>query len=324
MAIEDDGTLTLRSRDGLEARGVGRIVDGGDAGDTYNHAPPARDRLVSAPAWVKVEEVCRGPLVWAAEIVREYSWPRSSTPEERSAETVPVVVTTRAELRAGEPFLRLEVGFDNRALDHRVRWHAPLPAPAAESYAAGQFAVVRRGTTAEGGGGERPLPTFPAESFVTAGGLALLLDQATEYELIPDGPELAITLVRSVGHLSRNRNPYRDEPAGPEVATPGAQCPGPITTRFAVHLHTPPGTRRPCPTWPRTTATTCWPSPAPPPPPPPPPRSPARSHSRARAWSSPPCANATASWRPAWSPNTRPPPRPSSPAPSPPPTAPTS
>ncbi|SFJ38532.1 alpha-mannosidase [Streptosporangium canum] len=235
VTVAPDGTLSLFA-DGAEAHGVGRVVDGGDAGDTYNHAPPRPDTLVDTPGRVEVESVCAGPLVSVLEIRRDYAWPSGATPDGRSPVTENVTVTTRAELRAGEPYLRLEMSFDNRCRDHRVRWHAPLPSPAAESFSEGQLSVVRRGLTGEGGCGEEPLPTFPAEGFVTAGGLAVLLDQVTEYELT--GGELALTLIRSVGLLSRNRNAYRDEPAGPQLPTPAAQCPGPVTTRLAVLPHT--------------------------------------------------------------------------------------
>ncbi|ACZ88613.1 glycoside hydrolase family 38 C-terminal domain-containing protein [Streptosporangium roseum] len=237
VTVAPDGTLSLFA-DGAEAHGVGRVVDGGDAGDTYNHAPPRADTLVDTPGRVEVESVCTGPLVSVLEIRRDYAWPSAATPEGRSPVTENVTVTTRAELRAGEPYLRLEMSFDNRCRDHRVRWHAPLPSPAAESFSEGQLSIVRRGLTGEGGCGEEPLPTFPAEGFVTAGGLAVLLDQVTEYELT--GGELALTLIRSVGLLSSNRNAYRDEPAGPQLPTPAAQCPGPVTTRLAVLPH--PGT----------------------------------------------------------------------------------
>ncbi|WP_260615002.1 glycoside hydrolase family 38 C-terminal domain-containing protein [Microbispora sp. KK1-11] len=230
VRVADDGTLSLRGADGAEIHGVGRIVHGGDAGDSYNHAPPPDDRLLDRPSRVLVEEVCSGPLTGAYEITRVYDWPAGLGDDE----TVPTAVTTRVELRAGEPFARCEITMDVRCRDHRVRWQAPLPRAAAESYAEGQFAVVRRGLTAEGGGGERPIPTFPAESFAAAGGLAVLLDHVTEYEIGGDGTEMALTLVRSVGYLSRNRNPYRDEPAGPEVPTPAAQCQGPLAVRFAV------------------------------------------------------------------------------------------
>ncbi|GGQ15467.1 alpha-mannosidase [Streptosporangium pseudovulgare] len=231
VTVAPDGTLSLRSA-GAEVHGVGRVVDGGDAGDTYNHAPPRHDVLVDAPSRVEVETLHAGPLVSVLEIRREYAWPAHEEGDGRSAAREDVTVTTRAELRAGEPYLRLEISFDNRCRDHRVRWHAPLRPGAAESFAEGQLSVTRRGTAAEGGCGEEPLPTFPAEGFVAAGGLAVLLDQVTEYELT--GGELALTLLRSVGLLSRNRNAYRDEPAGPQIATPDAQCPGPAVTRFAV------------------------------------------------------------------------------------------
>ena len=145
-----------------------------------------------------------------------------------------VRTVTHVELRAGEPFVRLRVELDNPCRDHRLRLHVPLAAPAASSWAEGQFAVVERGTSAEGGHGEVPLPTFPASGFVDAGGVAVLLDQVTEYELLTDPPELALTLLRAVGQISRNVHRYRDEPAGPQTPTPGAQCLGPVTASLAV------------------------------------------------------------------------------------------
>ncbi|NIR41350.1 MAG: hypothetical protein GWN07_36400, partial [Actinobacteria bacterium] len=72
----------------------------------------------------------------------------------------------------------------NRAADHRLRLHVPLPSAVAETAADGQFAVTRRGLTAEAGWGEYPLPTYPASSFVSAGEATVLLDHVSEYELV--------------------------------------------------------------------------------------------------------------------------------------------
>ncbi|MFC9975197.1 alpha-mannosidase [Spirillospora sp. NPDC127200] len=229
-----DGALALRTPDGRVIEGLARLVDGGDLGDTYNHAPPARDRLVEAPLAARLEPVWNGPLVAAFDLVRTYRWPAAGDPlaDARTAAEEEVAVTTRVELRAGEPFLRLGIAFDNRCADHRVRLHLPLPREARSSFAEGQFAVVERGLTAEGGFGERPLPTFPASGFAAAGGLAVLLEHAAEYEVT--GGELAVTLLRSVGYLSRDRNAYRDQPAGPQLATPGAQCRGEHAVSLAV------------------------------------------------------------------------------------------
>jgi mannosylglycerate hydrolase len=81
-----------------------------------------------------------------------------------------------------------------------------------------------------------PLPTYPAYGWIDAGGAAVLLDQVTEYELL-HGRELALTLLRSIGMISRNDNPYRQEPAGPERPTPAAQLDGPLSVAFAIYPH---------------------------------------------------------------------------------------
>ena len=44
-----DGTYTIETTDGLRLSGLGRLVDGGDGGDTYNYSPPADDLVVDAP-----------------------------------------------------------------------------------------------------------------------------------------------------------------------------------------------------------------------------------------------------------------------------------
>ncbi|MEV4000698.1 alpha-mannosidase [Actinomadura sp. NPDC049753] len=233
--VREDGTLQLRTPSGHVVEGAGRVVDGGDLGDSYNYAPPAEDRLIGDPLAVDVRPVWDGPLVAALDIVRSYRWPASGdvSRDARSDAEEDVTVTTRAELRAGEPFLRLRVAFDNRCDDHRVRLHMSLPRQAGSSFAEGQFAIVERGPSAEGGFGERPVPTFPASGFVAAGGLAVLLEHVTEYEVL-GGRELALTLLRSIGYLSRDRNAYRDQPAGPQLPTPRAQCRGERAVGFAI------------------------------------------------------------------------------------------
>ncbi|WP_406320720.1 alpha-mannosidase [Streptomyces sp. NBC_01637] len=228
IEVAGDGTFSLTGADGTTTAGLGSLVDGGDLGDTYNYAPPAADVLVAEPESVRITRTAGSPLCAALEVERRYSWPAAGdfAVDGRSARTEPVTVTLRVELRAAEPYARIGVEFDNRCDDHRLRLHLPLPEQAESSFAEGQFAVVERGLTAEGGGGEYPLPTFPAAGFVAAGGLAVLLDEYSEYELVEEGRELALTLLRSSGQISRNRIPLRDEPAGPQVPTPGAQSRG--------------------------------------------------------------------------------------------------
>src|SRR5436190_526539 len=174
--VADDGSYAVEGR-GSRLAGVGRIVDGGDYGDTYNYGPPADDRLVERPDGVVVRVMEIGPVRGRIEIVADYAWPIGLGGGERSRrsdETAPVTVVTRLELRVGEPFVRVELAFTNPSRDHRVRVHVPLPASADHS---------------------------------------------------------------SAGLISRNDNPFREDPAGPEVPVPGAQMLGPWRFGFALLPH---------------------------------------------------------------------------------------
>lgn len=238
ISVRPDGALRLESRDGTVLDGVGRLVDGGDCGDSYNYGPPTGDLVVAEPEDVTVTVVERGPVRGVLDIGRRYAWPARLAPDgSRSSDLEPVLVMTRVELHQGEPFVRLHLTWENRSSDHRLRLHVPLGRPSAMSHAEGQFAVVERGMRPEAGSaGEYPIPTYPASGFVDAGGAAVLLTRTAEYELLEDG-ELAITVLRAVALLSRNVHPYRDEPAGPQLETPAAQCLGPAEVSLAVMPH---------------------------------------------------------------------------------------
>src|SRR5690606_24442995 len=101
-----DGTFSL---DGVT--GYGRLVDGGDAGDTYNWCPPEHDVVVDRPARVSVLPGEPGPMRASIVVEVDLVLPERATPRddgtwERSGEVVQPVRTT-LELRAGEPFVRV-------------------------------------------------------------------------------------------------------------------------------------------------------------------------------------------------------------------------
>ncbi|MGQ0608420.1 MAG: alpha-mannosidase, partial [Chloroflexota bacterium] len=244
VVVREDGTLRIESADGVMTDGVGRVVDGGDFGDSYNYAPPTSDLMVDTPSSVTVESDLSGPVRGRHTVTRRYAWPAGMLPDgsARTAETEPTDVVMEVELRADEPFVRICLAFDNHSDDHRVRLHAPLPRRADASHAEGQFAVVERGMTGEGGYREEPLATYPAHGWVDAGGLAILLGHLAEYELThapetASGRELVLTVLRSTGLISRNDNPYRQDPAGPALAIPDAQMRGPWRMEVALYPH---------------------------------------------------------------------------------------
>ncbi len=142
----DDGTFCLNG-----IPGYGRLVDGGDYGDTYNYSPPTVDSVVDTPDSVSVTIDERGPVRAVATITATYTWPDRVDEASKSrvgSHRVPVVTTL--ELRADEGIVRVETRFVNPSRDHRLRVHLPLPEPAAISRAECAFTVVERGLEAEG------------------------------------------------------------------------------------------------------------------------------------------------------------------------------
>jgi len=134
--------------------------------------------------------------------------------------------------RKGESFVRLSGEITNRRPNHRLRIHARLAGPASGSLAGSPFQLVERGLVSEGGELEAPSPTWPARHVVLAGGIVAFHEGVFEYEVTAG--ELAITLLRCVGTISKQRLATRPFAAGPDVATPDAQMLG--TTRFELAL----------------------------------------------------------------------------------------
>lgn len=223
-----DGTFSINGLGGL-----GRLVDDGDDGDTYNYSPPATDDVVDRPDSVDIELLEHGPVRGRLRVTRSYRWP-AKIEDGRRVGSEAIEVITDLELHAGEQMVRVETRFDNRCRDHRLRAWFPLPRRAASSEAECAFAVVRRPLVAEGGPGERALATYPARRFVRAGGLTVTHEGVAEYEVVDGGWALALTLLRATGILSQPVPAYRPNAAGPPLAVEGPQLAGRRLSRYAV------------------------------------------------------------------------------------------
>ena len=243
-------TVTVDASDGTFAvngiAGFGRLVDGGDHGDSYNYSPPAHDQIVDAPDAVSVSVLESGPVRSVVRVAATYTWPDhvDGTTRTRTG-SVTAHLDTDLEVRADESVVRVSTRFVNPASDHRLRVHMPLPTPASGSEAECAFTVVARGLDAEGRPDELGLPTFPSRRFVSAGGLTVAHEGLLEYELVDiDGAGggrrahgLALTLLRSTGMLSRLGMAYRPLPAGPITPVEGLQLRGrTIEARYALSL----------------------------------------------------------------------------------------
>jgi alpha-mannosidase len=248
--LNPDGTITvLHKRTGARYSNLNRLVDEGDAGDEYNFSPPAEpdDPILTTPRGSVWNVVEAGPLRGRVEVRFDRCISRGlqDDRQRRSADPVGMPVRLVATLDVDSTRLDLQLEIENRASDHRLRAHFPLPFRASHSSADTAFHVTPRAVAAarrDPGAAELELPTYPAWSFVDVSdghaGVALIAHGLHEYEVLPGPPqELALTLLRSVGWLSRDDLVTRIGHAGPEMETPGAQVLGGHRFRYSLFFH---------------------------------------------------------------------------------------
>ena len=232
-----DGTLTLTDRrDGTIYNRLNHFIDGGDCGDEYNYCPPAADQLIFAkPGDIQVEATSLGQSI---RINLELPIPIELAPDRysRSIETAPLAITTSACLSPGIPRLEIHTEVNNPCKDHRLRVHFPVPFGIIYADYDGHFEVVRRPVGVpphDQTWAESPRPEVPQRFFtaVSGGQRGLILANRGLREVEASSKsslqaEIALTLLRCVGWLSRDDFPARKGHAGPQLATPGAQMLG--------------------------------------------------------------------------------------------------
>ncbi|MFY1594841.1 hypothetical protein [Micromonospora sp. WMMD737] len=246
LTVADDASFTLvDAASGRTLPGLGRLVDVGDAGDTYTYDPPVSDETVVPvlrDARIHVSDVSSRIVVRA-----DLDVPIGLTADRgaRSAERVTLPLTVTATLWAGVPELDWSVEFDNVAEDHRIQAHFPTDAPATTWRADTHFSALDRPLKAPLG----PLPTergyeadagvAPVRSWSALPGLAVLAPGLPEVQGIAgDPPALAVTILRAVGWLSRPDLRARTAGAGPQMRTPEAQCRRKVRASIGVRLDT--------------------------------------------------------------------------------------
>ncbi len=256
-AIGDDtitnGILTVRAfpdgsidvtdeRTGRTYTGLHRFEDVADRGDEYNFCHLEDDRPVWATRPGSVRVAARGPVAAELEVALVFPVPRRlSDDRQRRVGRVDLPVRTRIRLAAGIDRVELTMTIDNRARDHRlrVRFDAAGATDRTLVRAEGHFGIVRRTARLRWRGSgwtEPPALTAHTAGLVAAGHVAVIGRGLPEYEAVPtrDGLELALTLLRSVGWLSRDDLATRPGHAGPPVPTPDAQVQGETSFEYAL------------------------------------------------------------------------------------------
>lgn len=248
LALYGDGTFDLEDLEhGRMWPGLGRLEDEADTGDEYDFCPAAEPGLVStAGCRGKVDIARSSDLVAEAEArcVLDLPCGLEHDRRRRTAAVRPCPVTVRVRLAAGSRRAEVTVTFANEVADHRLRAVLPTGLVTDHVLSDGVFRLERRPVLRPGGEGwTQPAPAeWPQHDFSALGdgrhGLAVLVAGLPEFSTAPapgGGVDYRLTLLRSVGWLSRDDLPSRNNiNAGPTLAAPEAQCPGRHTFRYAV------------------------------------------------------------------------------------------
>ncbi|MGV8909848.1 MAG: hypothetical protein ACOH1Y_12765 [Propionicimonas sp.] len=249
IEVADDASVSATGPTGQTYSGLGRLVDGGDRGDTYNYDPPRPDPLVTPTL-----RTCRTrttPTRGQIHLTASLELPRGLSDDRtgRSRETTPVTAEVTVTAWSGLPGLHWELHLDNTVTDHRLRVHFPVPGAPDTWSGDAHLSTVERPVGPPLG----PLPTeplhealigiSPIQTLATAGSgtdrIAILVSGLPEAQGVRDddgNTELAITLLRSVGWLSRPDLTTRTASAGPTYEVPEAQCQGPQCLGWTVRV----------------------------------------------------------------------------------------
>jgi mannosylglycerate hydrolase len=237
-ATSPDGTISITDKRTQQVyNGLNRFVDGADCGDLYNYCPAQHDHLIHA-SLTSIEHADIGysrSLVIHAHMILPKCL--SADRKSRSHEKVRHEITSTITLVPGVPRVDIHVEMDNQASDHRLRVHFPAPFSCTTALHDGHYELVERTIgmpVYDASWVEPPRPEVPQRDFslVSNGQLSLLVANRglPEVEVLKNNngnAEIALTLLRCIGWLSRDDLSTRKGHAGPMgIATPEAQMLG--------------------------------------------------------------------------------------------------
>jgi membrane-associated phospholipid phosphatase len=241
VEVETDGSFFVVDKASGERSGrQNRLISEGDRGDEYTYSYAGPTVGSEGIAGTRATSVAGDRATATVELVLRLPVRLRDDRLARSPELVDCPVLVEISLDAGERRVDVALQIDNRASDHRLRVLCETGTRALTHQCGAAFALLERSNRfdvrkrwIEPPTSEACLHDFVAVKGATKG-LAVGVDGLREYSVLHDGGTIAITLLRAVGFLSRDDLPERRGHAGPELATPSAQCIGLRAYRYAV------------------------------------------------------------------------------------------
>jgi 2-O-(6-phospho-alpha-D-mannosyl)-D-glycerate hydrolase len=241
VEVQSDGSFFVvdKATGGRGGR-QNRLISEGDRGDEYTYSYAGPTIGSEAVSGTRTASVAGDRATVTVELVLRLPARLRDDRLARSPELVDCPVRAEISLDAGERRVDVRVQVDNHASDHRLRVLCETGTRALTHQSGAAFALLERSNRFEVRKRWIEPPTAEAclhDVVAVKGatkGLAVGVDGLREYSVLHDGGTIAITLLRAVGFLSRGDLPERHGHAGPELATPSAQCIGPRSYRYTV------------------------------------------------------------------------------------------
>ncbi len=230
FSFNKDGTFNIKDKqnDTYYSK-LHQFEDWGDRGDEYTFG-----RL--DPEFVKVSDVKRkiilsGPLLGEIQqnITLEMFQEVDQLKEQRIGR-VRIPAKTTFRFYRDSPRIDMKTTVTNVTKDHRLRICFDLPFKSEHTLTSTHFGCIQRPSSPVGDDTyiEKPSGIQPQKRYIRVEdqeghpAVSLINKGLPEVELEGER-RLALTLIRSIGWLSRSGIPERPEHAGPKIATPGAQ-----------------------------------------------------------------------------------------------------
>jgi mannosylglycerate hydrolase len=215
IGLNSDGSLNIKDKiSDREFKGINSFEDSGDVGDCYIYCPPDNDEVIDRPD--KVESKIVEDLGWKAtlEVTLIFHLPYAidKSRKKRESKLVDYKVVSQITLYSEINRIDISTKLHNVAKDHRFRVLFPTDFNTDSILAEEPFNVIKRdiGLPPADDWYEKPTPTQPHRLFLQLidknknDSFIISAQGMPEYELKPNRRTIALTLVRSVGWMSRS------------------------------------------------------------------------------------------------------------------------
>ncbi len=251
VEVKNTGQINILDKNRMiQFENVCKFEDVADWGDEYDYSGPTRKQVDKKYTTKNAEIVefmpfLNGSSQKSIKIKMILKLPVSLSPDrsQRENNLIENVINLYISLYKGINRIDFKIDLENKSKDHRIRVLFPSNIISDTVLCDGHFFIVPRDVILPNGKhwAQKPSRTNHQKDFIALNDeskcFAILNRGLPEYEAIKnhDGAiTIALTLLRSIGWLSRPNLDSRRNDAGPSLKTPDAQCIGNYTFELSL------------------------------------------------------------------------------------------